>query len=200
MIKRALISVADKLGLEDLALALGELNVEVVSSGGTARRLRELGYGKLTEVSDYTGHPESPGGLLKTLHPRVHGGLLLSKDIPEHKAYMEAHGIEPFEMVVVNLYPFEATVAKGAALHEAAENIDIGGPTMIRSAAKAALLYGSVAVVTDPSQYRDVIEALRHNNGDVPPKMKRELAEKAFARTAAYDSAITAYLSKERKK
>ncbi len=200
MIRRALISVSDKSGLEDLALALGELNAEIVSSGGTAKRLRELGYGKLTEVSDYTGHPESPGGLLKTLHPRIHGGLLLSKDIPEHRAYMEAHGIEPFEMVVVNLYPFEATVSKGASLHEAAENIDIGGPAMIRSAAKAALLYGSVAVVIDPSQYRGVIDALTQNEGEIPPKLKRELAEKAFERTAAYDSAIAAYIVKERKK
>ena len=200
MIKRALVSVSDKTGIEDLAITLGELNVEIVSSGGTAKKLRELGYGKLIEVSDFTGHPESPDGLLKTLHPRVHGGILLSRDIPQHRSYMEAHMIEPFDIVVVNLYPFEATVTKGADLHLAAENIDIGGPTMIRSAAKAALLYGNVTVVTDPSQYEAVIEALRHNRGETPPAMKRELAQKAFARTAAYDSAITAYLEKEMKK
>ena len=200
MIKRALISVSDKAGLEELVKALNEYGVEIVSSGGTAKRIKELGYTKLTEVSDYTGHPESPGGLLKTLHPRVHGGLLLSKSVPEHKEYMEQHGIKPFEMVVVNLYPFEATVAKGADLHTAAENIDIGGPTMIRSAAKAALLYSSVAIITDPSQYTDVIITLKANKGDVPATMKRELAEKAYARTSAYDAAITSYLGKERKK
>jgi phosphoribosylaminoimidazolecarboxamide formyltransferase/IMP cyclohydrolase len=200
MIKRALISVSDKAGLEELVKALGEYGVEIVSSGGTAKRIKELGYARLTEVGDYTGHPESPGGLLKTLHPRVHGGLLLSRDIPEHREYMDRHGIEPFEMVVVNLYPFEATVAKGADLLTAAENIDIGGPTMIRSAAKASLLYGSVAIVTDPKQYPDIIKALKANKGDVPATMKRELAQKAYARTSAYDAAITAYLEKERKK
>ena len=200
MIRRALISVSDKAGLEELVKALGEYGVEIVSSGGTAKRVKELGYARLTEVGDYTGHPESPGGLLKTLHPRVHGGLLLSRDVPDHREYMDKHGIEPFEMVVVNLYPFEATVAKGADLLTAAENIDIGGPTMIRSAAKAALLYGSVAIVTDPKQYPEVIKALKTNKGDVPATMKRELAEKAYARTSAYDAAITAYLEKERKK
>ena len=121
MIKRALISVSNKSGLEELVKTLGAIGAEIVSSGGTAKKIRELGYAKLTEVSDYTGHPESPGGLLKTLHPRVHGGLLLSRDIPEHREFMDKHGIKPFEMVVVNLYPFEATVAKGAELlvHEA---------------------------------------------------------------------------------
>lgn len=200
MIKRALISVSDKTGLELLVKTLGDYGIEIVSSGGTARRIKELGYRRLTEVSEYTGHPESPGGLLKTLHPRVHGGLLLSHSIPEHKEYMEKHGIKPFEIVIVNLYPFESTVAKGADLLTAAENIDIGGPTMIRSAAKAALLYGGVAIVTNPSQYEEVIEALRANKGEIPPEMKRELAESAFARTSAYDAAITMYLQKERMK
>ncbi len=200
MIKRALISVSDKTDLEWLINTLGEYNVEIVSSGGTAKKIKEFGYKKLTEVSDYTGHPESPGGLLKTLHPRVHGGLLLNQGIPEHKEYMDKHGIEPFEMVVVNLYPFEETVAKGADLLKAAENIDIGGPAMIRSAAKATLLYGSVAVVTDPSQYPDIIKALKANNGEIPAAMKRRLAEKAYARTSAYDAAIVAYLEKEGKK
>ena len=200
MIKRALISVYDKSLLDDLVKALGDFGVEIVSSGGTAKKIKELGYEKLTEVSDYTGHPESPGGLLKTLHPRVHGGLLLSRDVPEQKEYMDKHGIKPFEMVVVNLYPFEATVAKGAELLEAAENIDIGGPTMIRSAAKAALLYSKIAVVTDPKQYPEIIKTLKENNGEVPKKLVRELAEAAFRRTSAYDSAITSYLGKERKK
>jgi len=198
-VRRALISVYDKSGLEELVKALGEFGVEIVSSGGTAKRMRELGYGRLTEVSDYTGFPESPGGLLKTLHPRVHGGLLLSPNIPEHRDYMEEHGIEPFDLVVVNLYPFEATVAKGAGLDTAAENIDIGGPTMIRSAAKAALLYGKVAVVTDPVQYPEVIKALKSHNGEVPRGLVRGLAEKAFRRTSTYDSAIVAYLEGEKK-
>lgn len=198
-VRRALISVYDKSGLEELVKTLGEFGVEIVSSGGTAKRMRELGYGRLTEVSDYTGFPESPGGLLKTLHPRVHGGLLLSPNIPEHREYMEEHGIEPFDLVVVNLYPFEATVAKGAGLDTAAENIDIGGPTMIRSAAKAALLYGKVAVVTDPVQYPEVIKALKSHNGEVPRGLVRGLAEKAFRRTSTYDSAIVAYLEGEKK-
>jgi phosphoribosylaminoimidazolecarboxamide formyltransferase/IMP cyclohydrolase len=120
--------------------------------------------------------------------------------VPEQKEYMDKHGIKPFEMVVVNLYPFEATVAKGAELLEAAENIDIGGPTMIRSAAKAALLYGKITVVTDPKQYPEIIKTLKENNGEVPKKLVRELAEAAFQRTSAYDSAITSYLGKERKK
>jgi phosphoribosylaminoimidazolecarboxamide formyltransferase/IMP cyclohydrolase len=200
MIKRVLISVSDKNGLEDLVKTLGAYGAEIVSSGGTAKKIRELGYERLTEVSDYTGHPESPGGLLKTLHPRVHGGLLLSWDVPEHRDYMERYGIKPFEMVVVNLYPFEATVAKGAELLEAAENIDIGGPTMIRSAAKAALLYGRVTVITDPKQYPAIVKALNENEGETPKKLVRELAEAAFRRTSAYDSAITTYLEMEAKK
>ena len=200
MIKRALISVSDKTGLEDLIKAMCEYGVEIVSSGGTAKKIRELGYMKLTEVSDYTGHPESPGGLLKTLHPRVHGGLLLNQNIPEHREYMDKHGIKPFELVVVNLYPFEATVSKEANLLTAVENIDIGGPTMIRSAAKATLLYGIVTIVTDPTQYPDIIKALRANKGNIPAEMKRKLAEQAFAHTSAYDMAITTYLEKERKK
>ncbi len=199
MIKRALISVSDKSGLEELVKALGAIGAEIVSSGGTAKKIKELGHGKLTEVGDYTGHPESPGGLLKTLHPRVHGGLLLSRDVTEHREFMDKHGIKPFEMVVVNLYPFEATVAKGAGFLEAAENIDIGGPTMIRSAAKAALLYGKVAVVTDPKQYPQIIKVLKDNNGEIGKALIKELAEAAFRRTAAYDSAITAYLEKEGK-
>jgi phosphoribosylaminoimidazolecarboxamide formyltransferase/IMP cyclohydrolase len=197
--RRALISVYDKSGLEGLVEALGELGFEIVSSGGTAKRVRELGYEQLTEVSDYTGFPESPGGLLKTLHPRVHGGLLLSRGVPEHRAYMDRHGIQPFDLVVVNLYPFEATVAKGADLETAAENIDIGGPTMIRSAAKAALLYGRVAVVTDPSQYPEIIRALRGHGGELPEGLVRSLAEKAFRRTSAYDSAIAEYLEADEK-
>jgi phosphoribosylaminoimidazolecarboxamide formyltransferase/IMP cyclohydrolase len=194
MIKRALISVYDKSGLEEIVSALGEFGVEIVSSGGTARRIRELGYPRLKEVAEYTGHPESPGGLLKTLHPKIHGGMLLNPEDPEHGAYMERHGIEAFDLVCVNLYPFEEVAAKGADLVEAAENIDIGGPTMTRSAAKAALLYDSVAVVTDPSQYAEVVETLRANNGELTPELRRSLAEKAFKRTSGYDRAIVDYL------
>ena len=194
MIKRALISVYDKSGLEEIVSALGEFGVEIVSSGGTARRIRELGYPRLKEVAEYTGHPESPGGLLKTLHPKIHGGMLLDPEDPEHGDYMERHGIEAFDLVCVNLYPFEEVAAKGADLVEAAENIDIGGPTMTRSAAKAALLYDSVAVVTDPSQYAEVVETLRANNGELTPELRRSLAEKAFKRTSGYDRAIADYL------
>ena len=193
MIERALISVYDKSGLEDLVEILGEFGVEIVSSGGTARRIMELGY-SVKEVAEYTGHPESPGGLLKTLHPKVHGGLLLNREDPEHRAYMDRHGIEPIDIVVSNLYPFEETAARGADLGGAAENIDIGGPTMTRSAAKAALLYDSVAVVTDPSQYREVIDTLRENEGELTTELRRRLAEKAFKRTAEYDTAIANYL------
>lgn len=197
MIERVLISVSDKTGLDGLVDALSRLDVEIVASSGTAARIRELGYGNVKEVSEYTGHPESPGGLLKTLHPRVHGGLLLDGDDPEHRAYMDGHGIKPFDMVVVNLYPFEEAVAGGADLEEAAENIDIGGPTMIRAAAKAALLHDKVAVVINPSQYREVIETLKANNGKLTTELRRRLAEKAFKRTAEYDAAIVGYL-KER--
>lgn len=197
MIRRALISVYDKNGLEELVEALGELGVEVVSSGGTARRIRELGYDKVTEVADYTGHPESPEGLLKTLHPMVHGGLLLNRRDPEHRSYMEEHGIKPFDMVVTNLYPFEEAVGRGAELREAAENIDIGGPAMIRAAAKAALLYDQVAVVIDPCQYQEIVNTLRANEGELTTEIRRSLAERAFERTAEYDAAIVAYLKGE---
>jgi phosphoribosylaminoimidazolecarboxamide formyltransferase/IMP cyclohydrolase len=194
MIKRALISVYDKSGLEKLIEILGLYGVEVVSSGGTAGRIGELGYKKLRKVEEYTGHPESPGGLLKTLHPKVHGGLLLDPDDPEHERYMEKYGIEPFDLIVVNLYPFQTAVEGGAGIKEAAENIDIGGSTMIRAAAKAALLYDRAAVVVDPTQYGEIIEALSENSGSIPSPLRKRLAEKAFKRTAWYDSAIVEYL------
>ena len=196
MLKRALISVYDKSGLEELVSALKEYDVKIISSGGTARKIKEMEYPKLEDVATYTGHPESPGGLLKTLHPRIHGGFLLDKETPEHREYLEAHGIIPFDMLVSNLYPFEKVTAAGAELLEAAENIDIGGPTMTRSAAKSALLYGKVAVITSPSQYKSVIKALKENNGSIPAEMIKELAVSAFKRTAEYDKAIVAYLEK----
>ena len=194
MIKRALISVYDKNGLEELVEALGEYGVEIVSSGGTARRIRELGYVKLVEVSDYTGHPESPGGLVKTLHPKVHGGLLLNREDPSHVKWMDENNVKPIDIVVSNLYPFERVVEGGADLKTAAENIDIGGPSMTRSAAKAALLYDSVAIITDPAQYPELIKTLRENNGELTTELRRSLAEKAFKRTEGYDSAIASYL------
>jgi len=194
MIKRALISVYDKSGLEELVKALGRYGVEIVSSGGTARRIRELGYGKLVEVSDYTGHPESPGGLVKTLHPKVHGGLLLNRNDPAHRKWMDENGVKPIDMVVSNLYPFEKVAEGGADLETAAENIDIGGPTMIRAAAKAALLYDRVTVIVDPVQYGEVVDALRDNDGSLPSALRRRLAEEAFKRTAEYDAAIVEYL------
>jgi phosphoribosylaminoimidazolecarboxamide formyltransferase/IMP cyclohydrolase len=193
MIRRALISVFDKMNLKFLVEALSEMNVEIVSSGGTARRIRELGY-RVIEVAEYTGHPESPGGLLKTLHPKIHGGILLDPKDPEHRDYMEKHGIKPFDIVCVNLYPFEKVVSQGANLIEAAENIDIGGPAMTRSAAKAALLYDRVAVVTDPSQYTEVVETLKANEGEFTQELRRRLAEKAFKRTLYYENAIVGYL------
>ena len=194
MIKRALISVYDKNGLEELVEALAEYGVEIVSSGGTARRIRELGYGKLVEVSDYTGHPESPGGLVKTLHPKVHGGLLLNRENPSHMKWMDENNVKPIDIVVSNLYPFEKVVEGGADLETAAENIDIGGSSMTRSAAKAALLYDRVAIITDPAQYPEVIKTLRENDGELTTELRRSLAEKAFKRTEGYDSAIVAYL------
>jgi phosphoribosylaminoimidazolecarboxamide formyltransferase/IMP cyclohydrolase len=194
VIERALISVYDKSGLEELVEALEEYGVEIVSSGGTARRIRELGYGKLVEVSDYTGHPESPGGLVKTLHPKVHGGLLLNREDPAHVKWMDENNVKPIDIVVSNLYPFEKVVEGGADLETAAENIDIGGPSMTRSAAKAALLYDKVAIITDPAQYHEVIKTLKENDGELTTDLRRRLADKAFKRTEEYDSAIVEYL------
>ncbi len=194
MIERALISVYDKSGLEELVETLAGYGVEIISSGGTARRIREIGCERLVEVSEYTGHPESPGGLVKTLHPKVHGGLLLDRDRPDHRRWMEENGVKPIDLVVCNLYPFEKVVAGGADLVEAAENIDIGGPAMTRSAAKAALLYDKVCIVTDPAQYPEVVETLKRNRGELTTELRRRYAKAAFKRTAGYDSAIVTYL------
>jgi phosphoribosylaminoimidazolecarboxamide formyltransferase/IMP cyclohydrolase len=194
MIERALISVYDKSGLEELVAALAGYGVEIISSGGTARRIRETGYDRLVEVSDYTGHPESPGGLVKTLHPKVHGGLLLNGDRPDHRRWMEENGVKPIDLVVCNLYPFEEVVAGGVDLIKAGDNIDIGGPTMTRSAAKAALLYDRVCIVTDPAQYPEVVETLKGNGGELTAELRRRYALIAFKRTAGYDSAIVSYL------
>lgn len=197
MIKRALISVYDKKGLEELVQFLGEFGVEIVSSGGTARKIKEIGYDRLIEVSEFTGHHESPDGLLKTLHPKIHGGILLNRERPEHRRYMDRNSIKPFDIVVVNLYPFEDVIDKDANFNEAVKNIDIGGPTLIRAAAKASLLYNKLAVVIDPAQYQSIGKALKENKGSITKEQCKNLALKAFSRSAEYDTAIFRYLEGE---
>ena len=194
MIKKAIISVYDKQGLETLVPALAKYGIKIISSGGTARRIKEIGYKDLVEVSDYTGHPESPGGLVKTLHPKVHGGLLLDRDDAEHAKWMKENNIESIDLVVVNLYPFEKVVAGGADLETAGHNIDIGGPTMTRSAAKASLLYDKTCIVSDPAQYPEIIKTLEENNGELTTELRKRYALQAFKRTAGYDAAIVSYL------
>lgn len=191
-VKRALISVSDKSGVVELARALADLNVEILSTGGTARTLRENGI-EIVDVSDYTGFPEMLDGRVKTLHPKIHGGILGQRENPHHVETMGKHGISPIDMVVVNLYPFEATVAKpNCPLEEAIENIDIGGPAMIRSAAKN---YRDVAVVVDPGDYDNLIRELRDTDGQISPRTRFRLAKKVFHMTAKYDTAISNYLS-----
>lgn len=190
-IKRALISVSDKTGIIELAQALNKLNVEILSTGGTAKLFRENAI-PVIEVSDYTGFPEMLDGRVKTLHPKVHGGILGRRDLPEHVAAMQAQNIPGIDMVVVNLYPFEATVAKpNCTLEDAIENIDIGGPAMVRSAAKN---WKDVAVLTDASQYAAVIDELGAT-GALSQKTTFALSVAAFNRVAQYDAAISDYLS-----
>ena len=189
-IKRALISLSDKSGLDALAAGLAAAGVELVSTGGTAAKLRELGH-SVRDVSDLTGFPEMMDGRVKTLHPSVHGGLLAVRDNADHVAAMEAHGIGAIDLVVVNLYPFEATVAKGAPRDEIIENIDIGGPSMVRSAAKN---HQFVAIMTDPADYGELLEQLSRQGG-TDLTFRRKLAGKAYARTAAYDSMIASWFS-----
>ncbi len=191
-IKRALISVSDKTGLVDFAKALAQLGVQIISTGGTARILSEAGV-NVASVDSVTGFPEMMDGRVKTLHPKIHGGLLALRDKKEHVDAMQQHGITPIDLVCVNLYPFEATVARpGCTFEEAIENIDIGGPSMVRSAAKN---HKFVAIVTQPSQYATVIEQMRANRGAVTAELRSELAREAFAMTAAYDAAISKYLN-----
>jgi phosphoribosylaminoimidazolecarboxamide formyltransferase/IMP cyclohydrolase len=197
MIKRALISVYDKADLESLVETLGRFNVEIISSGGTARKIRELGYKHLIEVSDYTGHPESPGGLVKTLHPKVHGGLLLDRSNPDHKKWMDDNGVMPIDLLVSSLYPFEKVVAEGADLKKASDNIDIGGPTMTRTAAKASLLYDKACIVTSVDQYPEIIRTLDENEGELTTELRKRYALHAFKRTADYDKAIVEYLEEK---
>ncbi|MEM6585404.1 MAG: bifunctional phosphoribosylaminoimidazolecarboxamide formyltransferase/IMP cyclohydrolase, partial [Pseudomonadota bacterium] len=185
-IKRALLSVSDKSGLAELGQALAARGVELVSTGGTARTLREAGL-EVRDVSDLTGFPEMMDGRVKTLHPKVHGGLLALRDNDEHVAAMQAHAIGAIDLVVVNLYPFEATVAKGAERAEIIENIDIGGPSMVRSAAKN---HGFVTILTDPADYATLIEEMEAQGGATSEAFRIRMAGKAYARTAAYDAAI----------
>jgi phosphoribosylaminoimidazolecarboxamide formyltransferase/IMP cyclohydrolase len=191
-IRRALLSVSDKTGLIPLARTLAEAGVELISTGGTARTLRDAGL-KVTDLSAYTGFPELLDGRVKTLHPKVHGGLLYLRGNESHEAAARAHGIEPIDLVVVNLYPFEQTVARpGASLHDAIENIDIGGPSMLRSAAKN---HESVTVVVDPADYDAVARQIKEA-GYTTLELRRSLAAKVFARTAAYDAAIATHLDR----
>ena len=191
-IKRALISVSDKSGIDDLAKALNEFNVEILSTGGTAKRIKELGI-PVKDVSEYTGFPEMMNGRVKTLHPKIHGGLLALRENASHVDQAKKHNIDMIDMVVVNLYPFEKTVAKeGVAFEEAIENIDIGGPSMLRSAAKN---HKSVAIIMDPAIYPDIITELKANDGALSKTTLKNLAVEVFKRTAEYDSAIYRYLA-----
>lgn len=189
-IERALVSVTDKGGLVDFIKQLASFGVEIISTGGTAKVLRESGV-KVVDISDFTGFPEMMDGRLKTLHPKVHGGMLAMRDNAEHLEAMKKEGIKPIDMLVVNLYRFEDTVAKGASLEHAIENIDIGGPAMVRAASKN---YKFVSVVTDPADYGRIIEEMKSTGGSVSEKTNFELARNAFSLTARYDAAISNYL------
>ncbi|MFN3280116.1 MAG: bifunctional phosphoribosylaminoimidazolecarboxamide formyltransferase/IMP cyclohydrolase [Tabrizicola sp.] len=190
-IGRALISVSDKTGLLDLARALAGYGVELISTGGTSGMLRAAGL-EVRDVSDVTGFPEMMDGRVKTLHPRVHGGLLALRDDDEHLVAMAAHGIEPIDLLVVNLYPFEETVAKGADHASCIENIDIGGPAMIRAAAKN---HRFVTVVTDPADYGALLDQLEAHGGATTMAFRQKLALTAYSRTAAYDTAVSTWLA-----
>jgi phosphoribosylaminoimidazolecarboxamide formyltransferase/IMP cyclohydrolase len=190
-VRRALVSVHDKTGVVDFARALAQLGVEMLSTGGTARLLRDSGV-PVRDVSEVTGFPEMLDGRVKTLHPRIHGGILARRDVAAHLEALARHEIPPIDLVAVSLYPFEATVARpDVSLAEAIEQIDVGGPTMIRAAAKN---HASVAVVTDPSQYGAVLDELRQSGGELGDATRFELAREAFRRTARYDAAIAVYL------
>src|SRR5947207_9831365 len=192
-IQRALLSVSDKTSLVPFAKVLSDAGIELISTGGTAKALREHGL-KVVDLSEHTGFPEMLDGRVKTLHPKVHGGLLYIRGNETHEAAVRAHGITPIHLVVVNLYPFEQTVAKpNVSLHDAIENIDIGGPSMLRSAAKN---HDSVTVIVDPADYAEVGKQISES-GQTTLALRRKLAAKVFARTSAYDGAIAAHLSKE---
>lgn len=189
-VKQAILSVYDKTGIVELAKRLSEMGVRILSTGGTGRALIEANI-PYQEVSDYTGSPEMLGGRVKTLHPHIHGGLLFKRDDPDQAAEAERYGIKPIDLVAVNLYPFEATVAKpDVTMAEAMENIDIGGPTMIRAAAKN---FKSVAVLTHPDDYEAILREIDECDG-VTLATRHRLAAKAFEHTSAYDRAIASYL------
>src|SRR5437016_10695270 len=194
-VRRALLSVSDKTGLADFATALHqEFNVELISTGGTAKFLRDLGL-PVTDVAAVTGFPEMMDGRVKTLHPKIHGGLLALRDNPEHVAAMQQHGIQPIDLVCINLYPFQQTIEKpGVTFEQAIENIDIGGPSMIRSAAKN---HRFVLVVTSTDRYEKVLGDLRQHNGSSCGKHRLKQAQRAFAHTAEYDGLIADYLEEQ---
>jgi len=191
-IRRAVVSVSSKAGLSDLALFLNKLGVEILSTGGTKKYLEGIGISPV-EVGAYTGFPEIMDGRVKTLHPKVHGGILNIRDNEEHQKAMKTHGISHIDMIVVNLYPFIEVVSKGCTFEDAIENIDIGGPSMIRAAAKN---FKYVTVVVDPEDYSKVMENMAQNDGATTEELRFYLAKKVFALTSAYDKAITDYLSK----
>lgn len=190
-IKRVLISLSDKSGAVEFAKNLSEFGVEFLSTGGTAKILRDAGL-KVKDVSEYTGFPEMLDGRVKTLHPKIHGALLGIRSNPEHVETMKKHGIEPIDMIVVNLYPFRETISKpGCTFEDAIENIDIGGPTMLRSASKN---FQSVTVVIDPADYNMIIDTMRKNNGELSAEINLKLAYKVFRTTSEYDKMIADYL------
>lgn len=190
-IERAIISVTDKTGVAEFASSLSEFRVQILSTGGTAKVLRDKGI-DVMDISQYTGFPEMLDGRVKTLHPKVHGGLLGLRDNPDHVSMMGEHGIEPIDLIVVNLYQFEKTVAKeGVTLEEAIENIDIGGPAMLRSSAKN---FRDVTVIVDPVDYEIVLKEMEALGGVTSPETRFRLAKKVFKLTHEYDGAITRYL------
>ena len=191
-IRRAIVSVSEKMGVADFAKALAKMGVEILSTGGTARLLAEKGVA-VKPIDEFTGFPEMLDGRVKTLHPKVHGGILNVRDNPTHQEEKKANAIEDIDLVAVNLYPFEATVAKpDVTLEDAIENIDIGGPTMIRSAAKN---YKYVTVVVDHGDYSRIIESMQANDGGTTEELRFELAKKVFAHTARYDTMIAKWLA-----
>lgn len=192
-IKRALLSVSDKTGIVKLAQFLHDIGVEIISTGGTMKALQDAGI-PVTYVSDVTGFPEIMDGRVKTLNPKIHGGILAVRSNPEHVKAMEEHGIKPIDLVVVNLYPFRETIAKpGVTETEAIENIDIGGPAMVRAAAKN---FRDVIIITNPTRYSSLI-AMLQQHGDADMKTRKTLAKEAFTHTSEYDAAISAYLTKQ---
>jgi phosphoribosylaminoimidazolecarboxamide formyltransferase/IMP cyclohydrolase len=192
-IKRTLISVSNKMGIIEFAKELNSMDIEILSTGGTAKTLRDAGI-PVKEVSEHTGFPEMLDGRVKTLHPKIHGGLLSRRENSKDMEEIKKHGIDTIDMVVVNLYPFVETISKpGVSFSEAIENIDIGGPAMLRSASKN---FQDVAVIVDPSDYDNIIKEMKTRKGDISYKTRLELAKKVFRHTSKYDATIADYLSK----